>query len=351
MLEAAVQAPFQEQSNEKNQRLHVIGIGDAGCKAASAIWRSSVRGTTVTCIDTDSSSLQRSQCDKKILLRAHKFRGFGSAGDRDSVAATLTTSLADIRQMITGAGCVLIISSGSGTTGSTVAPPIASEAKAAGSVTLAAVVMPFDFEGPTAQLATADFLDALKKTTDAVLEVNPSSDSLLAASRKNERKQLVSLTSLLSGLVSSSGVHNSLDSAPLANVLTGGAYAIFGSSTGYGHTGAYEASQKCIDSALSDEVSRQRLDQALILIEAGTDLTVSELATITETIEARLGRSIDLQIQIGKSRLLIGSVRVSLVGTLREVRRPVQMIETISNPVLPSLISNRPAFLTDALAS
>ena len=61
---------------------------------------------------------------------------------------------------------------------------------------------------------------------------------------------------------------------------------------------------------------------ALFVIRSVKAGAVAYLATITATIEARLGPDAENHTAVMQSRLLAGSVRVSLIGSRQQLRRP-----------------------------
>jgi cell division GTPase FtsZ len=187
--------------------------------------------------------------------------------------------------------------------------------------------MPFEFEGIGTHLQAADTFDRLRQVSDAVLETPGSGtsdgDRTLAAAMEQDRGYVASFASVVSSIIDAGTGQSTLTAAHLKSILHDGALTTFGTGEGFGLTGAVEAAEACAESALSNRPSTGAINRAVLLIESGPELSISHIATAMATIEARIGASVELQPGVRRSRLLAGKVRVSLVGSIQEVRRPL----------------------------
>ncbi len=310
--------------------VHVVGVGDAGCRMASEVRRRSIRGVEVACLDTDSASLDRSSCDKSVLLGAASMHGFGSGGDAGKVAAAVEEQSASIADLVSGAECVVVLAGLAGGTGAGAAPAIADIASKTGALVVALPVMPFDFEPIGTHLMAADAFDSLRKASDSVLEIPQPDPSVvnhtgvpLADAFEADRRYAASFVATLAAITTAGPGRCDADPGDLRSVLRNGATGIFGSGSGYAHTGATEAARACLEMASAGKDSLLNVDRALVVVESGPDLPVSYVATITATMEARLGADAEIHTAVMRSRLLAGSVRISLIGSRRQLKRPL----------------------------
>lgn len=331
--ETAQTALFTDQRQHKS--VHVIGIGDAGCRAASTIWQRKISGVGVTCIDTDALSLEGSRGDRKILLGAATLHGFGSGGDTRAVAMAAKDQLEVLSELTSAAECVIVIAGLTGGTGSGASPVICDALKRSGKLVVAVPIAPLEFEPIATHLAASDTLGRLTETSDAVVEVvrtghgsidSRSASSSLALHRlfDADRNYIASLTTAISTIVNSAPDRCEANSGDLRAVLSSGTAAVFGSAAGVGHMGAAEAARASLDSALAETVitpGSRLFERAVVLIESGPDITVSHIATVTSLIEDRIGSAAELHTAVRRSRLLGSSVRVSFIGSLRSARR------------------------------
>lgn len=154
----------------------IIGVGGAGCNLVAAICSAGQKynreqTTDYVHVDLGRQSMlpDQSICNEsrppiaKIVLARY------GAGDRVSAARAAALRNIDVlNAAANGAGTVILVAGLGGGTGSGVLPIIARAARNAGAVTIAAVVMPFDFEGSrngTAETA----LSHLEREVDLVM--------------------------------------------------------------------------------------------------------------------------------------------------------------------------------------
>lgn len=322
-------ALFNEQ--DKQSPVQVIGVGDAGCRAASEIWRRKIRGVDVTCIDTDALSLDRSQSDHTVLLGAATMHGFGSGGDIDAVASAALDRSFEIADLASGATCVAMIAGMTGGTGPGAAPVIADAIRSSGTLVIGVPIAPLEFEPVCTHLAAADAQDRLISACDGIYEIGKRGRSGPAGSLgpsgialhdlfTSDRNEIATFVSAIATVANSETDRCDANSGDLMSIIHNGCLMVFGTGTGIGHKGAAEATQKCLDEAFSD--SAREIDRALVLVESGPDIPVSHIATVTSLVESRIGANTELHTAVRRSRLLGSNVRVSILGGQREpVRR------------------------------
>lgn len=338
-------ALFTEQTGQKP--IQVIGVGDAGCRAASEIWRRKIRGVGIICIDTDALSLDRSQSHLSMLLGAATMHGFGSGGDTRAVAAASMDRTQAIVEMVSDATCVVVIAGLTGGTGAGAAPVIAEAIRETGVLVIGIPITPLEFEPINTHLAAADSLARLRDACDGVQDIQRRSEErseqtaghagiALHKMFSSDRDFIATFVAALATVGNSDPAKCDANSGDLRSILRDGASTVFGTGTGFGHTGAAEATQTCLDAAFQGFDRFQDLDRALVLIESGPDIPISHIATVTSLIEARIGTETELHTAVRRSRLLGSNIRVSIIGSLHETKRPGQ--------VTPFRASNLSAF-------
>ncbi|MDG6999308.1 MAG: hypothetical protein JRN15_09360 [Nitrososphaerota archaeon] len=124
------------------RKVAIVGVGSAGCKIASQLSKESKlleHFVYVTCDEHDVANITKGE---KILLDA-------TASGRSSpyaIRGVASLKLPEIRRNIGDSEVVFIISGLGGAVGSGLAPLLAKEARSKGAVTIAIVVMPYNFE-------------------------------------------------------------------------------------------------------------------------------------------------------------------------------------------------------------
>jgi len=154
----------------------IIGIGGAGCNSVAAICSAGQKGnrgqaTDYVHVDLGTQSMlpDQSICNEshppiaKIVL-AH----YGAGGRVNAARAVALRNIDVLKAAVNGAGTVILVAGLGGGTGSGVLPIIARAARNAGAVTVAVVVMPFDFEGPRNGTAVTA-LNCLEREVDLVM--------------------------------------------------------------------------------------------------------------------------------------------------------------------------------------
>jgi cell division protein FtsZ len=124
------------------RKVAVVCIGSAGCKIGSQLSKESKlleHFVYISCDDHDIASITKGE---RILLDI----GGASKSTPFKLRGISSAKLPEIRQNIGDSDIVFIIAGLGGTVGSGIAPLIAREASARGAVTVAIMVMPYNFE-------------------------------------------------------------------------------------------------------------------------------------------------------------------------------------------------------------
>ena len=148
----------------RHRTTKIIGVGGAGCNFIHA-FKSCLDPHKLTnvselaCVDLGMESLLSVETlyvavAGSLLLKTISLAPYSAAGQVNVARATALPNIAVLNAAVSGAGTVILVAGLGGGIGAGVVPIIAKAARNAGAVTIAAVVMPFDFEGPRS--GTAD---------------------------------------------------------------------------------------------------------------------------------------------------------------------------------------------------
>ncbi len=124
------------------RKVAVVGVGSAGCKIASELSKQSKlleHFVYITCDDVDIANITRGE---RILIDAIG-RGKNSPYN---VRGLSMQRLPELRQHLRDSQLIFVIAGLGGTVGSGIAPLVAKEASAKDAITVAILVMPFNFE-------------------------------------------------------------------------------------------------------------------------------------------------------------------------------------------------------------
>jgi hypothetical protein len=161
-----------------NRVTKIIGVGGAGCNFIhsfrSCFDRHKLTNVTeLVCIDLGMESLPSVNSLNEttvggLSLKTISLAPFNAGGRVNAARAAALRNIDVLNAAVNGAGTVILAAGLGGGTGSGVLPIIARAARNAGAVTVAVVVMPFDFEGPRNGTAVAA-LTYLAREVDFVM--------------------------------------------------------------------------------------------------------------------------------------------------------------------------------------
>jgi cell division protein FtsZ len=166
------------ETPHRTRTTKIIGVGGAGFNFIHS-FRSSLDPHKLTsvselvCVDLGMESLPSvdtlyETADGCMSLKTISLAPSGGGGRANAARAAALRNIDVIKAAVNGAGTVILVASLGSGTGSGVLPIIARAARNSGAVTIAAVVMPFDFEGPRS--GTADTaLSHLEREFDLVM--------------------------------------------------------------------------------------------------------------------------------------------------------------------------------------
>ena len=166
------------ETSLRNRTTKIIGVGGAGCNFIHS-FRSSLdqhkltNVTELVCVDLGMQSLPSVDILNEttvgsLSLKTISLTPYGAGGEVNAARAAALRNIDVINAAVNGSGTVILVAGLGGGTGSGVLPIIARAARNAGAVTVAVVVMPFDFEGP--RIGTVDnALSYLEREVDLVI--------------------------------------------------------------------------------------------------------------------------------------------------------------------------------------
>jgi cell division protein FtsZ len=180
-LSGSVLMPSKSPVSEMPDRprtTRIIGVGGVGCNFIHS-FRSSLdphkltNVTELVCVDLGMESLPSVEtlyetAAGSLLLRKISLAPYGAGGRVNTARTAARRSIDVLNAAVNGAGTVILAAGLGGGTGSGVLPIIARAARNAGAVTVAVVVMPFDFEGPRNGTAVTA-LNCLEREVDLVM--------------------------------------------------------------------------------------------------------------------------------------------------------------------------------------
>ena len=158
--------PIEDRSQDI---IKVIGVGGGGCNAVNMMHTSGIKGVSFAVVNTDSSSLAKSDVPVKIQLG----EGLGAGGDPEKGCEAAESGRESLGQLFDDAcKMVFVTATMGGGTGTGAAPVVASMAKEKGLLTIGVVTIPFYFEHRNKIKKALKGVERMKACVDALLIVN-----------------------------------------------------------------------------------------------------------------------------------------------------------------------------------
>ncbi len=281
----------QPQYVENYARIKVVGVGGGGQNAVNRMIEEGIQGVEFIAVNTDAQALMLSNAPQRIRIGEKLTKGLGSGGNPEIGQRAAEESKEDIMEMISGSDMVFVTAGMGGGTGSGAASVVADCARESGALTIGVVTRPFTFEGAQRRRVAESALDMLKTNVDTLIAI-PNDRLLQIVDRKAGINQAFRMADDvlrqgiqgISELITVPGLIN-LDFADVRSVMIEGGSALMAIGRGSGETGATEAAEQAIHSALLD-VSIDGARSILFNIKGGEELSLFEVNEAAEIVRA-----------------------------------------------------------------
>jgi cell division protein FtsZ len=302
-------------------RIKVIGVGGAGGNAVNNMIDFHTKGVEFITVNTDMQALNATMAPMRLQLGAELTKGLGAGANPDIGRRAAEEDREQLREALTGADMVFITAGLGGGTGTGAAPVIASLAREQGSLTIAVVTRPFDFEGKRRKQQAEEGLRALRAHVDTLITI-PNQRLLQVVDRgtplriafrvaDNVLRQAVQG---ISDLITIPGLVN-LDFADMQTIMSGMGLAIMGTGTAQGEKRAVEAAHQAISSPLLEESSITGARGVLINITGGLDLGLHEVNDVVAIVRDTAHEEAHIIFGAVIDESLEDELRITLIAT------------------------------------
>lgn len=270
-------------------KIKVIGVGGCGGNLVDYMSQRPSSGVGFVAVNTDSQALagmnQQVEC---IQIGGASTRGLG-AGGRPEVAQEAARAEAErLRDVIAGMDMIFVVAGMGKGTGTGASPVVAEIARESGVLTVALVVMPFEFE------------NRRKPAEDGLLALSKQADSLIVAPNDKLREALgedvtmeqarIAANDLLynavcgiSDIINKPGDIN-VDFNDVRSAMSGKGKAVIGSARASGGDRATAAAEAALRSDLMENIDLAGASHILLNI-TGSDTRLSEMYRVVEVIQ------------------------------------------------------------------
>ncbi len=301
-------------------KIKVIGVGGSGSNTVARIAKFEVQGVDLIAVNTDAQALHFCKVPHKILIGKNVTKGLGAGMEASQGKLAAEENKKELEEVLKGTDMVFITCGLGGGTGSGAAPMIAEVAKNLGILTVAAVTMPFSFEGEQRSTIAKKAIDELKSRVDSLLVI--SNDKLL---KVIDEKTTVSnafeicddtLKQAVQGvtdLILSPGII-SIDFASVVSIMKNSGRALFGTGKAVGEQRAVAAATQAINSPLLDFSIKG--SKGILFNASGVDITLNEIQEAAKVITANVDPKAQIIFGAVKDNTLKkGEIKITVIAT------------------------------------
>lgn len=303
-------------------RIKVIGVGGAGCNAASRMYRDGIGGVDFYALDTDRQALNSSPIPNKLLIGAKVTNGLGSGADPGIGKQAALEDTERIIEILEGADMVFLSVGMGGGTGTGAAPVIASLAKELNALTVCIATKPFAFEGAKRMRAADKGVEDLASTVDTLIQIPnerlttmvPKGTSLIEAFRVADdvlRQAVIGI----SDIMNTPGLINR-DFSDIRAIMQGMGYAMMGTATAKGSNAAVDAAKAAISSPFFEEGGIKGARGILINVTASSAISLHDIHDACSLIRNASDNE-DVQVDFGfvMEEGMSDDVKVTVIAT------------------------------------
>ncbi len=338
----------------KSLTVKIIGLGGAGIAVMEHIAPLALEGVSLAVLDTSGRTLGASRCAEQRLLGSRLLRGNGSGGDPDLGKVATEEELFNCQTLFQGVDLLILLGGLGGGTATGAMPVLARAAREAGTLVLALVSLPFEFEGPRRLRQAGAGLKSIKAAADAVLclpnqklsrlfDESTRALEVFEAANRFWADGVAAVVNMISrrGLIE-------VDFADVSAVLRGrNAESCFATVTTRGETRGSELIEKIQSHPLLDEGRAVTgADAVLIALSGGPDMTIAEVNRITDALR-RQPEHAQCVVAARIDESLAGRLEVTVIAVKHGNEEPVDPATTASQlpteaHFLESVPSHRP---------
>ncbi|MCG6981339.1 MAG: cell division protein FtsZ [Deltaproteobacteria bacterium] len=282
---------FEFVESNNGAKIKVIGIGGGGGNAINNMINANLKGVDFIAANTDAQALEISKAPTKLQLGVNITKGLGAGANPEIGRSSALEDADKLRQILEGSDMVFVTAGLGGGTGTGGAPIVAQIAKELGSLTVAVVTKPFNFEGRQRMRAADKGIKELREVVDTIITIPNNRLLSLAAKKATFLEMLKKADDVLlyavkgiSDLITVPGLIN-LDFADVKTIMSEMGMALMGTGMASGEDRAIEAAQKAISSPLLEDVSISGAKGILMNISSGLDLTIDEVQEASSLIQ------------------------------------------------------------------
>ena len=311
---------FQNEEQDSFASIKVVGCGGGGNNAVNRMVDAGLRGVEFISVNTDKQALNLSNAQVKIQIGEKLTKGLGAGAVPEVGRRAAEESREEIAQALKGADLVFITAGMGGGTGTGAAPIVAEIARDLGTLTIAVVTKPFNFEGKQRMKNAENGIEELKQHVDTLvvipndrlLQVVNKGTTMLEAFRIADDVLRQGIQGI-SDLIAVPAMIN-LDFADVKTVMESGGMAHMGIGIGSGENKLVEAAKNAISSPLL-ETNIDGARAVLINVTGGADISIVDINEAANLIMEAADPDANIIFGAGIDENMGDDVRITVIAT------------------------------------
>jgi len=317
--ESGIRISFNDEARN-DAKIKVIGVGGGGGNAVNRMIDAGMKDIEFVVANTDLQALRMSRAPQKIQLGTKLTSGLGAGANPEVGRKAALEDSEKIIEALEGADMVFVTAGLGGGTGTGAAPIIASLASEMGTLTVAVVTKPFNFEGKRrmqqAERGLSDLIDSVDTTivipNEKLLAV--AQDAGFFESFRVADDILRQGVQGISDIITIPGIINR-DFADVKAIMQGMGYAVMGTATASGSRRAIEAAQRAIASPLLEAGAIDGARGILINITGSASLKLTEVNEASTIIQSAAHEDANIIFGAVLDEKMKDSVKITVIAT------------------------------------
>ncbi|HYL16668.1 MAG TPA: cell division protein FtsZ [Terriglobales bacterium] len=317
--ENGIRISFNEEARN-DAKIKVIGVGGGGGNAVNRMIDAGMKDIEFVVANTDLQALRMSRAAVKIQLGTKLTSGLGAGANPEVGRKAALEDSEKIIEALEGADMVFVTAGLGGGTGTGAAPIIASLASEMGTLTVAVVTKPFNFEGKRrmqqAERGLSDLIDSVDTTivipNEKLLAV--AQDAGFFESFRVADDILRQGVQGISDIITIPGIINR-DFADVKAIMQGMGYAVMGTAAASGSRRAIEAAQRAIASPLLEAGAIDGARGILINITGSASLKLTEVNEASTIIQSAAHEDANIIFGAVLDEKMKDAVKITVIAT------------------------------------
>ena len=311
---------FQNEEQSTFASIKVVGCGGGGNNAVNRMVDAGLRGVEFISVNTDRQALSQANAQVKIQIGEKLTKVLGAGAIPEVGRRAAEESREEIASALKGADLVFITAGMGGGTGTGAAPIVAEIARDLGTLTIAVVTKPFNFEGKQRMKNAEAGIAELKQHVDTLVVI--PNDRLLQV--VNKGTTMIEAFKIaddvlrqgiqgISDLIAVPAMIN-LDFADVKTVMESGGMAHMGIGLGSGENKLVDAAKNAISSPLL-ETNIDGARAVLINVTGGEDISIVDINEAANLIMEAADPDANIIFGAGIDETMGDEVRITVIAT------------------------------------